>query len=257
MYRRLVTFREGLTIREMAAVYESSKLGSRADFEAAARNASAIKGLDPEATDLEGYLFPETYSLRRDTPATALSSRWLSFFDKTFTPEMRDAAKALSMTVREAVTLASLVEKETAVAEERPLVAAVYLNRKRLGMPMQADPTVIFALQRAGRYDGNLRRDDLQFDSPYNTYRYPGLPPGPIAAPGKASLEAAVAPAKVNYLYFVSKNDGSHVFATRSTEHNRNVQEWQVEYFRRKRNGRSDADDLGSVIREPMIVVIW
>jgi UPF0755 protein len=236
VYGRLVTFREGLTIREMAAVYESSKLGTRADFEAAARKAAAITGLDPDATDLEGYLFPETYTLRRDTPATALIEQMTGLFQKTFTPEMRDAAKALGLSVREAVTLASLVEKETAVPEERPLVAAVYLNRKRIGMPMQADPTVIFALERAGRYDGNLRRDDLQFDSPYNTYRYPGLPPGPIAAPGKASLEAAVAPAKVNYLYFVSRNDGSHVFAETLTEHNRNVQEWQIEYFRRKRN---------------------
>jgi UPF0755 protein len=105
-------------------------------------------------------------------------------------------------------------------------------------MAMQADPTVIFALQRSGQYTGNLRRDDLQFDSPYNTYRYPGLPPGPIAAPGRAALEAAVAPAKVDYLYFVSKNDGSHVFARTLDEHNRNVYEWQVEYFRKKRAGR-------------------
>jgi UPF0755 protein len=114
-------------------------------------------------------------------------------------------------------------------------VAAVYLNRKRAGMPMQADPTVIYALQRAGKYDGNLRRDDLQVESPYNTYRYPGLPPGPIAAPGRASLEAAVHPAAVDYLYFVSRNDGSHVFARTLDEHNRNVRTWQVEYFRKQR----------------------
>jgi UPF0755 protein len=94
---------------------------------------------------------------------------------------------------------------------------------------------VIYALQRAGRYDGNIRRDDLQFDSPYNTYRYPGLPPGPIASPGKAALEAAVAPADVPYVYFVSRNDGSHVFAETLAEHNANVQEWQIEYFRRQR----------------------
>ena len=129
------------------------------------------------------------------------------------------------------MTLASLVEKETGVSEERPLIAAVYLNRRRIGMPMQADPTVIYALQRDGRYDGNVRRDDLQYDSPYNTYRYPGLPPGPIAAPGKASLEAVARPADAQFLYFVSKNDGSHVFATTLEEHNRNVQRWQVEYF--------------------------
>ena len=235
VYRRLVTFREGLTIPEMAAVYASAGLGAAAEFEAAARDTGAIAALDPAARDLEGYLFPETYSLRRETPASALVAQMTALFLKTFTPEMREAAAARGLTVREAVTLASLVEKETAVPEERPIVAAVYLNRKRIGMAMQADPTVIFALQRANRYTGNLRRDDLQFDSPYNTYRYPGLPPGPIAAPGRAALAAAVNPAEVDYLYFVSRNDGSHVFARTLAEHNRNVQQWQVEYFRQKR----------------------
>jgi len=239
VYKRLITFREGLTVAEMAAVYEESKLGTRADFVAAARDASPIRDLDPEAKDLEGYLFPETYTLRRDTPARALVEQMTALFEKTMTPAMRESAKAHGLTVREAVTLASLVEKETAVPEERPLVAAVYLNRKNIGMAMQADPTVIFALQRSGQYTGNLRRDDLQFDSPYNTYRYPGLPPGPIAAPGRAALEAAVAPAKVDYLYFVSKNDGSHVFARTLDEHNRNVYEWQIQYFRRKKTGGS------------------
>ena len=102
-------------------------------------------------------------------------------------------------------------------------------------MPLQCDPTVIFALLRVGRYNGNLRRDDLQFDSPYNTYRYPGMPPGPIAAPGAASLRAAANPASTEYLYFVSRNDGSHVFSPTLSEHNRNVQTFQVEYFRQKR----------------------
>ena len=237
VYRRFVTFREGLTIPEMAAVFAGAGLGKAADFEAAARDTESIRALDPAARDLEGYLFPETYALRRDTPASTLVAQMTGLFLKTFTQPMRDAAKAHGLTVREAVTLAALVEKETAVAEERPLVAAVYLNRKKAGMPMQADPTVIFALQRAGRYTGNLRREDLQFDSPYNTYRYPGLPPGPIASPGKASLEAAVNPAPVDFIYFVSKNDGSHVFARTLDEHNRNVQEWQVDYFRQKREG--------------------
>ena len=237
VYRRLVTFREGLTIREMARVFEDAGLGKAADFESAARNPEAIRSLDPAARNLEGYLFPETYTLRRDTPASVLVEQMTALFLKTFTPALQEAAKEQGLTVREAVTLASLIEKETAVAEERPLVGAVYLNRKMLGMPMQADPTVIYALQHADRYTGNLRREDLQFDSPYNTYRYPGLPPGPIAAPGKASLEAAVRPAAVDYLYFVSRNDGSHVFARTLEEHNRNVQEWQIKFFREKRQG--------------------
>ena len=139
------------------------------------------------------------------------------------------------MSVRQLVTLASLVEKETGKGDERPLVAAVYSNRVKIGMGLQCDPTVIFALERAGRYDGNLTRADLQFDSPYNTYRYAGLPPGPIAAPGKASLEAAASPAEVPYIYFVSRNDGSHAFASTLDEHTRNVHQWQVLYFREKR----------------------
>ncbi len=123
-------------------------------------------------------------------------------FKNVMTPELRAAATSAGLTVRQLVTLASLVEKETGTPEERPLVAAVYANRMKIGMGMQADPTVIYALQKAGKYTGNLRREDLQFDSPYNTYRYPGLPPGPIAAPGKASLEAAAKPADVDYLIF-------------------------------------------------------
>ena len=106
-------------------------------------------------------------------------------------------------------------------------------------MGMQADPTVVYALQKAGRYDGNIRRQDLAFDSPYNTYKHAGLPPGPIASPGKASLDAALAPADVKYVYFVSRNDGTHVFATTLDEHNRNVQKFQVEYFRSKESGKS------------------
>jgi UPF0755 protein len=235
VYRRSITFREGLTIPEMARVFEDSGFGDAADFEKAASDPTPIRDVDPSAPDLEGYLFPETYALPRNTPAAVLVEQMVSFFEKSFTPEMREAVKAQGLTIREAVTVASLVEKETAVDGERPIVAAVYLNRKRLGMPMQADPTVIYALQRAGRYDGNIRRVDLQFDSPYNTYRYPGLPPGPIAAPGQAALAAVANPADVDYLYFVSRNDGSHVFAETLEEHNRNVREWQIEYFRRQR----------------------
>jgi UPF0755 protein len=117
-------------------------------------------------------------------------------------------------------------------------VSAVYRNRLRIGMGMQADPTVVYALQKAGRYDGNIRKDDLAINSPYNTYKYPGLPPGPIASPGKASLEAALRPADADFLYFVSRNDGSHVFARTLTEHNRNVQEFQVRYFQKQRSVR-------------------
>lgn len=238
VYKRLLTFREGLTIAEMAAVFESRAFGSAEAFEEAAADGTLIHDLDPDAKDLEGYLFPETYALPRGTPATDVVSQMVAGFKRVFDLDMRAAAAAQGLTVRQAVTLASLVEKETATPGERPLVAAVYTNRLKIGMGMQADPTVIFALQRAGEYDGNLSRSDLQFDSPYNTYRYRGLPPGPIAAPGAASLRAAVRPAEVNYLYFVSRNDGTHVFSATLAEHNRNVRLWQVEYFRRQRQGR-------------------
>ncbi len=133
------------------------------------------------------------------------------------------------------VTVASLVEKETAQEHERTLVAAVYRNRMRLGMGMQADPTIIYALQKSGEWDGNLTRAHLRLDSPYNTYLHRGLPPGPIASPRKASLAAALAPADVKHLYFVSRNDGSHVFADTLAQHNRNVYEHQILYFRQKR----------------------
>ena len=235
VYYRRVTFREGLDIREMARIYEDQGVGKADAFAKAARDASAIHDIDPSAGNLEGYLFPETYSMPRNSTADRLVQLMVGRFKQLFTPEMREAAKALGMSPRQAVTLASLVEKETAVPAERPIVAAVYLNRLKIGMPMQADPTVIYALQQARRYDGNLRRDDLSFDSPYNTYRYPGLPPGPIASPGLASLKASVAPAEVDFLYFVSRNDGSHVFARTLDEHNENVRKFQVEYFRAQR----------------------
>jgi UPF0755 protein len=230
-----ITFREGLTIRQMAALYESKGLGTARDFVAAASRRDLVEEIDPAAKDLEGYLFPDTYTLPRKATAEQLVTRMVAGFRRALTAEITDAAAARGLSVRQLVTLASIVEKETGKPEERTLVAAVYANRLKVGMGLQCDPTVIYALERAGRYDGNLTREDLQFDSPYNTYRYAGLPPGPIASPGRASLAAAATPAAVPYLYFVSKNDGSHAFAETLDEHNRNVQQWQVQYFRDQR----------------------
>ena len=138
-------------------------------------------------------------------------------------------------TVRELVTLASLVEKEAKIEGERPQIAAVYANRLERGMGLYADPTVIYALKQEGRWDGNIRRQDLRMDSPYNTYRHAGLPPGPIASPGLASLKAAAGPADTTALYFVARNDGTHVFADTLAEHNRNVDRWQRRYWREQR----------------------
>jgi len=235
VFLRPVTFPEGLTVAEMAAVFESAKLGTKAMFAAAAQRATLVHEVDASAPDLEGYLFPETYNLPRDAGAELLIEQMTRRFLAIYDTKLRDAARARGLTTRQVVTIASLIEKETSRAEERPLISAVYQNRMRIGMGMQCDPTVIYALQKAGRWNGNLTRENLQFDSPYNTYRYSGLPPGPIAAPGRASLEAAVAPADVRYLYFVSRNDGSHVFASSLDEHNRNVHQHQVQYFRDQR----------------------
>ena len=238
VYTIAITFPEGLTIDEMAGVFESRGLGTAQSFRDAARDVSAIAALDPAARDLEGYLFPETYPVSRQEDAAALVGVMVERFKSVYA-ELTAAGVATELTTRQVVTLASLVEKETARAEERPVVAAVYRNRMAIGMGMQADPTVIYALRKRGKYDGNIRRVDLAIDSPYNTYRYRGLPPGPIAAPGRAALEAALSPSGAKYLYFVSRNDGSHVFAETLREHNANVQRFQVDYFRSGRSAKS------------------
>jgi len=238
VYGHPITFPEGLTFREMAEIYESTGFGTSEDFVKAAQDASLVNDLDPDARDLEGYLFPETYMLPRGTAAPTLVSLMVDRFRETYSELTQKAAGESGLSVRQLVTLASLVEEETGKAEERPIVAAVYRNRLERKMPMQADPTIVYALVKAGRYDGNIRRSDLAIDSPYNTYRYPGLPPGPIASPGRAALEAALAPADVDYLYFVSRNDGSHVFAETLAQHNANVYEHQVVYFRKQRAER-------------------
>src|SRR5688572_20610651 len=235
VYVRAITFPEGRTAAEMAALFEERGFGSASDFATAARNASLMQALDPAARDLEGYLFPSTYRLARTATARALVGLMVQSFEKALDADLRAAAAARGFSIREAVTMASLVEEEAQKPEERPMISAVYHNRLKLGMGLQCDATVIYALQRAGRWNGNITKADLAMDSPYNTYRHAGLPPGPIANPGRASLEAAVKPADVPYLYYVSRNDGSHAFATTLDEHNRNVEEFQRQYFRDRR----------------------
>src|SRR5205814_2321012 len=166
VYVVMVTFPEGLTIAEMAKIFESKGFGPASRFVDASREISLIHDLDPDGRDLEGYLFPETYALPRHTDASKLIRQMVDRFDHVFSPAMRAAAEARGLSVRQVVTLASLVEKETARPEERRLVAAVYENRLRIHMGLQCDPTVIYALLRAGKYTGNLHHDDLAFDSP-------------------------------------------------------------------------------------------
>ena len=250
VYLRTITFPEGLTIRQMARSFEQAGLGSAKDFTDAARDGKILSGIDPAARDLEGYLFPDTYALPRRASARDLVTRMVERFTSVMTPEFRQEAADWGLSVRQAVTLASLIEKETAAPEERPVVAAVYHNRLRQRIGLQCDPTVIYALELRGPFNGNLTKADLAIDSPYNTYRYRGLPPGPIAAPGRSSLEAAVRPAPVDYLYFVSRNDGTHAFASTLAEHNRNVQKYQVQFFRKKPEARSKKTEASSEKQE-------
>jgi UPF0755 protein len=224
--RRDVTFPEGRNIEEMAQLAATQGIAPAA-FVAAARDETAIRDLDPAAEDLEGYLFPDTYDVsRRPEAATELVARMTQRFRDVIAPEL-PSLQERGLSLRELVTLASLVELETARADERPRIAAVFLNRLRKGMLLQTDPTVIYALRKAGRWDGNIRKADLDIDSPYNTYRNAGLPPGPIASPGRDALQAVLHPAAVEDLYFVSRNDGSHVFSRTLAEHERAVDQYQ------------------------------
>jgi UPF0755 protein len=236
--RHFVTFPEGSDLRAMAEIVGAQGLSAEA-FLAAARQPALIQDLDPKAPDLEGYLFPDTYDVARrpDAPAV-LVRRMVQRFREVITPDLPMILRS-GMSLREIVTLASVVELETARAAERPRVAAVFLNRLRRHMPLQTDPTVIYALRKSGKYDGNIRRVDLEIDSPYNTYRHPGLPPGPIASPGLASLQAALHPAPVQDLYFVSRNDGTHYFSETLAQHQR-----AVDHYQRGRGGLPPGDDL-------------
>ena len=223
--RHVVTFPEGTNLEDMARLAAVKGIPVEA-FMAAARNPELIKDLDPDAKDLEGYLFPDTYDIPRGPePAAQLVARMVRRFRAVMAPELTRLPSG--RTLRQVVTLASIVETETARPEERPRVAAVFLNRLQRRMPLQTDPTVIYALRKAGTYDGNIRKGDLDVDSPYNTYRFPGLPPGPIASPGHASLQAALHPVESRELYFVSKNDGSHQFSETLAEHERWVNLYQ------------------------------
>jgi UPF0755 protein len=194
-----------------------------------------ISDLDPEANNLEGYLFPETYSFPKGPDAEAVSTTMITQFRKVFNERWTKRAEEISMTIREVVILASLIEKETSRPEERSLISGVFHNRLRIRMKLDCDPTIIYVLKEEGRFKDRLRTKDLKFDTPYNTYLYGGLPPGPIANPGKGSLEAALYPAEVDYLYFVSRNDGSHHFSRSFREHQNAVNKYQ----RTRRNRES------------------
>jgi len=226
VYTIPLTIPEGYNIFDIAQAVESAGLGRRDAFLAAARSQTAlIADLSPNASSLEGYLFPDTYRFARHvTPARILSTMVHRF-------RQADAQLGLSsssnQSVARTVTLASMVEKEVSQDSERPLVAGVFANRLTQGMPLATDPSVIYAALLENRYRGAIYASDLQSPSPYNTYRHPGLPPGPICNPGIAALKAALAPAHTNYLYFVADAEGHSRFSATLKEHSQQVQTYR------------------------------
>ena len=218
IYVYTVVIPEGYTMFDIANAIQESGLGSRDEFLKIAQSETAlVSDLAPEAHSLEGYLFPNTYQFTRTQSMQEMVSAMVKQF--------RQIAQQIGLTndVQKTVTMASIIEKETGIPDERPLVASVYYNRLANHIALDADPSVIYAELLKGNYQGALHHADMRIDSPYNTYRHPGLPPGPIGNPGKSSLEAAMHPAQTDYYYFVSDGNGRHRFAHSLEEHNRNV----------------------------------
>lgn len=233
----VLTIPEGWRLEQVAEHLERKGIASAADFQAALAatdyNAPFLTGRPPGVT-LEGYLFPDTYFFTVKVTPREIVARLLATFAERFPPELQQQAEAQGLSLHQAVTLASIVEREAVAPAERPLIASVYLNRIKEGMLLQADPTTQYAIasdpasvQRFGWWKRDLTLDDLKVQSPYNTYVSRGLPPGPIASPGEASLRAVAQPAQSDFLFFVARNDGTHAFARTLEEHNRNVNQFQ------------------------------
>ncbi len=221
-----LTVREGLAVEQIADLVEGAGFGPAESFLELARDESLLPDyVMPEEVQntkypLEGYLFPDTYFVRKGATQEELVNMMLARTSQVFTEELLEKSREAGLTPHQACTIASIVEREARAAHERPIIAAVYLNRVAIGMRLDADPTVMYAL---GKYQGGLLWKELEVDSPYNTYRNAGFPPGPICSFGAASLEAVLGPDVVDYFYFVAKNDGTHAFAKTLSEHNANV----------------------------------
>jgi UPF0755 protein len=222
---RMVTIPEGLTLEQIALLFERAGFGDVARYRALAQDEAFVATLGLPVPRLEGYLFPDTYAFESGATPEEIIGRMTARFREMFTPELAAAAEERGLTVDQAVTLASIIEKEAAIADERPTISAVFHNRLKRRMPLQADPTVLYGVEGS---DGRIRSADLARATPYNTYVIPGLPPGPIANPGRASLAAAVRPAPgVTALYFVARNDRTHEFNDTLADHNRAVNRYQ------------------------------
>jgi len=217
--RHAIVVPEGLTADETFGLFLERGISRPQAFRNAFTSSQLIGSIARGAPDLEGFLFPDTYLVTRSTSARQIVEGMLANFRRHFTPEMRERAAALGLTLPQAVTLASIVQKETSLDREAPLIAGIYLNRLKRGMRLQADPTVTYALKRDGKWTGALYRSDYGYASEYNTYRIAGLPPGPICNPGAAALKAAVIPAKTDFVYFVADRAGGHTFSRTFEEH--------------------------------------
>lgn len=224
VWRHTLTLPEGLTVVEIAERVEAAGIGSAADFRAACTDPAIRNAAGAGADSVEGYLLPQTYQWQRPTTAAALARRMAVAMARLWTPERAAAAVAIGLNRHQTLTLASIVEKETGRPEERPIIAAVFLNRLRRRMRLQSDPTVIYGL---ADFDGNLTRAHLEHDTPYNSYTREGLPPTPICNPGVAAIDAVLHPATTDALYFVSRGDSSHIFSATFEEHERQVNRYQ------------------------------
>ncbi|WP_054030292.1 endolytic transglycosylase MltG [Desulfatitalea tepidiphila] len=225
-----LTIPEGYTIDQVATEVEKAGLASAEEFSRLARDPSLVSELQLDGPSLEGYLFPDTYHFPREVSARGIITTMVNAYQSLVTDEWRNRAHELDLSIHDIVTLASIIEKETGAPSERPIIASVFHNRLKKRMRLESDPTVIYGIES---FDGNITRRHLSSATPYNTYVIRGLPPGPIANPGRAALEAALYPAETDYLFFVSKKDGTHYFSKTIAEHTEAVRKYQL---RRKRH---------------------
>jgi UPF0755 protein len=227
-----ITFPEGFNIKDIAALLEEKGFGKKGDFIERAMDKEFATSFGLKGKTLEGYLFPDTYSFTKGATAEDIIRKMVATFKAVYEREFRAEAEKKGMTTTKLVTLASIIEKETGRLVEMPIISAVFRNRLRKRIRLGSDPTVIYGVKN---FNGNLTKKHLLTRTPYNTYRNYGLPPGPIASPGRAALKAALNPADVSYLYFVSRNDGTHKFSNTLREHNNAVRKYQNRRYGRKK----------------------
>ncbi len=225
-----VTIPEGTTLKQIAAILEKKELAEASDILKTSRDPEFLKKMEINQDYLEGYLFPDTYYFAKGLFSQDILKIMVKRFREIYSPEMKNKQADLGWPLHKIVTMASIIEKETSRREERKLIASVLFNRLRKGIRLQCDPTVIYGIKD---FDGNIKRKHLRSKNPYNTYFHKGLPPGPICNPGLDSLKAVLEPDKTSYLYFVSKNNGTHHFSSSLKEHNRAVLKYQKQGRRR------------------------